>query len=134
MALVDYRYKSLSSKSVDASLKGNSLDVLNNILTIDVSPQFTKLRIGMGNNKFSLGNSENSVALLPEFDNYIKYSTSLSSSSTTPIYVEVGTHKRIVSSLSTIEKRINTEKSKIQKYIIKMRQINKTSICLFYVE
>lgn len=97
MALVDYRYKSLSSKSVDASLKGNSLDVLNNILTIDVSPQFTKLRIGMGNNKFSLGNSENSVALLPEFDNYITYSTSLSSSSTTPIYVEVGTHKRIVS-------------------------------------
>ena len=31
-------------------------------------------------------------------------------------------------------KLINTEKSKIQKYIIKMRQIDKTSICLFYVE
>lgn len=35
---------------------------------------------------------------------------------------------------SAVEKRINTEKSKIQKYIIKMRQIDKTSICLFYVE
>ena len=35
---------------------------------------------------------------------------------------------------SAVEKRINTEKSKIQKYIIKMRQIDKMSICLFYVE
>ena len=93
--LVKTIYTTSATTSVDSDLK-NNLYLQNNILTLDVSSEFTRLVAPGSNDKFSF---DNYSIIRPYFKEIITYGESANSLSvsSTPIYVEVGTHKRIVS-------------------------------------
>ena len=82
---------SRSASSFDNNNISNNLYLQNNLLTIDVSSQFTRLSTPDGS--FSFCNRSITAG------NTLTYGESANSLSvsSTPLYVEVGTHKRIVS-------------------------------------